>query len=75
MPAVMVGVMIWRAPPLPQTLATAPVTRRSTLATFRLLPRSTTRREFCRTRNDALPITKTRLAPGPVSTRSPVSTV
>ena len=66
MPAVMVGVMMARLVPLFQTLATAPVTMRSKLTVFSVVPRSTVMIEFCRTRNDALPITKIRLEPGPV---------
>ena len=72
MPAVSVGVTIWRVVPRPQTLATAPVSIRSTLTALSVAPRSTAMREFCRTRKAVLPITKTRLEPGPVSSWSPV---
>ena len=48
MPAVSVGVTICRLLPLPQTLTTAPVSKRNRLTALRLLPRSTTMLEFWR---------------------------
>src|SRR3990167_3724735 len=70
----MVGVTIWRLLPLPQTLTTAPVTRRSRLTALRLAPRSTVMWEFCRTWKAELPITNTRREPGPVTISSPLCT-
>jgi hypothetical protein len=72
MPAVNVGVTIWRLVPRPQTPATAPVSIRSRLTVLRVAPRSTEKREFCRTRKDVLPIANTRCEPGPVAIWSPV---
>src|SRR6187402_3964635 len=72
MPAVSVGVMVWRLLPRPQTLATAPVSMRSRLTVLSVAPRSTAKREFCRTRYDDVPITNTSCEPGPVAIWSPV---
>ena len=53
-------------------LATAPLTRRSTLTADSVAPRSTVMRVCGRTWNDEEPITNTRLLLGPVTTSSPV---
>lgn len=65
-PAASVGMKIERLLPLLQKLATAPVTIRSKLTVFRAAPCSTDIRVFCHTKNDALPMVKTMLLPGPV---------
>jgi len=72
MPAVSVGVAMVRLPLRPNALTTAPVSRRSRLTVCRVMPRSTVRREFWRTLNDALPSTKMSLDAGPVAISSPV---
>jgi hypothetical protein len=58
--------------PLPQTLTTAPVSKRNTLTALKLAARSTTKWLFWRTWNEEFPSTKIKFDPGPVMIASPL---
>ena len=74
MPAVRVGRITCRSVPWPHTLATAPVSKRSTLTVVDSSPSSETR-VFCRSMKALWPTANTAVEPGPVSMRSPVAMV